>query len=248
MQLSPIAAVLFTAAMSEAGAVTLYDPAAGLPNAQGWTVASSATAGSETLVAGRLRVDTTGAGVSQHGHARGAVLDTAQGFVLQFGLQVLSESTNNANRVGFVLLLQGQNQAKSLELAFLDDKVWALQYTLGAPDNGFVQGEGVAFDTASALRNYTLTVQNDLFALSADGQPLFAGAMRDYPTLPGSPGTLVYAQSNLLFFGDNTSQARGVFDVGVLTLSPVSEPGPAALWLAGLAALRWHARRGRTPR
>lgn len=239
MQLPLITTALLLAAAANAGAVTLYDPAAGLPGAQGFNTVSSATAGSDTLVGARLRLDTTGAGVVQHGHFRPATtLDTAAGFTLQFGLQVISESSGNTNRTAFSILLQGQDQSKALQLAFVDDRVWALQYTAGAPDDGFVQGEGVALDTASAFRNYTLTVQNNLYSLTVDGLPLFNGAMRDYPTLAGSPGTLVYDQSNLLFFGDNTSQASGVFDVGSILLSPVPEPGAAALLLAGLVGLR----------
>jgi len=248
MRLPSLAAVSFAVAVSNAGALTLYDPAGGLPNAQGWTTTSSAAAGSDTLVSGRLRVDTTGTGVSQHGHGRLAALDTVTGFTLQFGLRVISESTNSVNRAGFALLLQGQDQSKSLELAFLDDKVWALQYSLGSPDNGFVQGESAPLDTVSSLRNYSLTVQNNLFSLSADGQALFSGAMRDYPSLPGSLGTLVYNQSNFLFFGDNTSQARGVFDVASIILTPVPEPGAAALLLAGLAVVAWLRRGSARPR
>jgi opacity protein-like surface antigen len=249
LPLQSAAAALLVFAASHAGALTLYDPASGLPAAQGWSTVSSATAGSDTIVAGRLRLDTTGVGVSQHGHFRSATtLDTATGYVLQFGLQVRSESTSTVNRAGVALLLQGQDQTKSLELAFLDDKIWALRYTFAAPDNGFVQGEGVAFDTSSVFRNYTLTVQNNAYSLSADGQPLLSGLMRDYPTLPNSPGTLVYGQSNLLFFGDNTSQASGVFDVGSIVLSPVPEPGAAWLLLAGLSGLAWRARRASTAR
>ena len=240
MRLPFLAAVSFAVAVSNAGALTLYDPAGGLPNVQGWTTASSATAGSDTIVAGRLRIDTSATGVSAHGHARGSLaLDTAAGFVVQFGLQVLSESTDNDNRAGFVLLVQGQDQTKALELAFLDDKIWALQWVAGWPDNGFVKGESAALNTSVSFRNYTLTVQNNLFSLSADGQALFGGAMRDYRTLPTSPGTFIYGQSNVMFFGDNTSQARGVFDVGSISLSPVPEPGAAALLLAGLAGLAW---------
>ena len=245
MRVSSLAAVSIAVAVSNAGAVTLYDPAGGLPSSQGWATASSATAGSDTIFAGRLRTDTSAAGVFAHGHAKGSlVLDTAAGFVVQFGLQVLSESTDNVNRAGFVLLVQGQDQTKALELAFLDDKIWALQWVAGGLDNGFVQGESAALNTTASFRNYTLTVQNNLFSLSADGQALFGGAMRDYPTLlPGSPATVVYSQPNLIFFGDNSSQARGVFDVGSITLSPVPEPAAAALLLAGLAGLAWRFRR-----
>ena len=239
-------AIVLAAAAAHAGAVVLYDPAAGVPGAQGWNTVSSATAGSDTVASGRLRLDTTGVGVSQHGHFRGATtLDTSTGFILQFGLQVVSETTNSANRSGFAVLLQGQDQTKALELEFLDDKVWALQYMAGGADNGFVQGEGAALNTTSVFRTYALTVQNNLFSLTADGQALFSGALRDYPTLSGSPGTLVYGQSNLLFFGDNTSQASGVFDVGSIVLSPVPEPGAAALLLAGLAVLGWRAGKAR---
>jgi len=227
-----------------ATAVTLYDPALGLPNAQQWATASFPTPGSDTLVGGRLRIDTTNGTTLQHGHGRTTplALDTVGGFTLAFGLQVLAESHDSVNRAGFSLLVQGADQTQSLELSFWGDQVWALQYTAGGADGGFLNGGGALLNTTSSFRAYELVVQNNAFTLLADGSPVMNGAMRDYPTT-ANPLTAVYGFSNYLFFGDDTSQARAVVDVGAITLTAVPEPAPMALWLAGLAGLAWRRRK-----
>jgi hypothetical protein len=239
-----VLATLAGSMMLPASAVTLYDPAAGLPGAQGWTPGFFPVPGSDSLVGDHLRIDTSG--TSQHGHFRTApvALDTVAGFTLNFGLQVIAETHGAAtNRAGFSLLVQGQDQAQALELSFWGDQVWALQYQPGGADGGFVRGDFATLDTQSSFRAYALTVKNDQFTLRVDGIAVLSGPMRDYPTLASNPATQVYASSNLVFFGDDTSQASSKVDLGSITLAP--EPAPSALLAAGLVVLAW--RTGRRP-
>jgi hypothetical protein len=229
-----------------AAALTLYDPALGtLPAAQGWTTAGSGTAsGVQSLVGGLLAMDTTLSGVDAFGNGRRSpqALDTDAGFRLGWQLQLTSETHTSDNRAGFSLLVQGQEQAKSLELGFWENRIWALQYVLGGADSGYVQGAGVAFDTTGALRNYALTVQNDQFSLTADGVPLLDGALRDYPFNRASPATIVYSLPSYVFFGDNSSRGLSSANVGAIQLLPVPEPSAALLLAAGVGLVVWRAR------
>ena len=239
-----LALAMAVVATTPAVAVTLYDPALGsLPTSQGWATLADAAAGSQALVHGRLVLDTTGAGVNAFGNGRSAPqpLDTAAGFALRWQLQVAKESHSSDNRAGFSVLLQGADQRQALELGFWSDSVWALGYSAGAPDSGFVRAETAAFDTTAALRAYSLLVQAGRFSLTADGQPLLAGALRDYPVLGLS--TLVYGASNYLFFGDNSARGQALVQMGTLQLLPVPEPAVPSLWALGLGLLAWRRRR-----
>jgi hypothetical protein len=227
-----------------ASAVTLYDPGLGsLPGAQGWSTAWSSRPGSQSLVDGLLQIDTTGAGVQAFGSGRTVLpaLDTVAGFRLSWQMQVVSEQHSSDNRAGFSVLMQGADQTQSLELGFWQDSVWALSYQAGAADSGIVRAETAAIDTSSALRQYTLTVQQGSFSLQVDGTTALGGALRDYPKLGLS--TLPYGFESYLFMGDNSSRGQSVVQLGAVSLQPVPEPTSFALWAAGLGFGVWRLRR-----
>ena len=235
--------LLLTAALP-ASALSLYDPALGsLPAAQGWSTLGNSTPGSQALVGGLLQVDTTVDGVGAFGSGRFTPqpLDTVGGFRLQFSLQVLAEQHSSDNRAGFSLLLQGADQTQALELGFWQDSVWALAHQTGGVDSGFLRAETVHFDTTTALRHYTLTVQQGRFSLHADGVDLLSAALRDYPT--SDVATLPYLQRNFLFLGDNSTRGQSLVQLGAVSLLPVPEPANVGLWAAGLALLGWRLRR-----
>lgn len=220
-----------------AQAVTLFDPGQGtLPTAQGWSVLAAGTPATQTLVGGRLRTDTTDPAVVQFVNSTsppvGASLDTVAGFTLSFGLQVVTETHLSPNRAGFSVLVQGLDQAKALELSFWRNEVWALAYTPGGLDSGYVHGNGSALDTTSGLRQYALTVQNNAYTLRVDGLPLLSGIMIDYPVLGLS--TSVYGVSNTLFFGDNSSRGQSITELGLVSITAVPEPASGGLLLVGL--------------
>ncbi len=56
--------------------------------------------------------------------------------------------------------------------------------------------------------------------------------MRDYSSF-GSPYTI----KNFIFFGDDTMSALASVNLAAISISPVPEPGTAAVMLAGLALL-----------
>lgn len=240
-----VVALLSALALTQAAAAqTLYDPVLGtLPAAQGWTtLGSGSMAGSQAVDAGVLTLDTRASGVGAYGNGRISPqpLDTDAGFRLLFELRIAAETHDSDNRAGFSLLLQGADQTRALELGFWEDRIWVLDYVAGGDDSGFVRGAGVAFDTTAAQHSFVLQVQQHQFELHAGGNLLLSGALRDYPTLGLS--TLVYGQSNYLFFGDNSSRGTVLAELGAITLAPIPEPATALLLAAGIAALAFQRR------
>ena len=239
MKTLSIAAVLTLALSSAvAQAATLYDPGLGtMPTAQGWSVLAAGSAATQSLPGGRLRTDTqTDPAVVQFVNYAsppvGISLDTVAGFTLSFGLQIVAEAHQSANRAGYSVLVQGLDQAQALALSFWGNEVWALAYTPGGADSGFVHGNGAPLDTTTGLRQYALTVQNNAYTLRVDGAALLSGSMVDYPVLGLS--TVVYGLSNTLFFGDDTSRGQSVTELGLVSISAIPEPASGGLLLAGL--------------
>lgn len=218
-----------------AAAVTLYDPSAGTPpSSQGWSVLAAGAAAAESTAGGLYTLDTTGAGVSYYGNGRIAplVLNTAVGFDLSFSLAVTSETHVDNTRSGYSVIVTGADPTHELELAFWSGNVWAYDYSAGS----FVHGADVALDTG-VLRSYTLSVRNQQYTLSSGGTLLLSGALKDY-TAFGAP----YSTPNFVFFGDDSSRGDSVTRLGLVTLVPVPEPAPAALFAAGLSLLAWRRR------
>ena len=207
---------------------TLYNAALNsLPSAQGWSVLAIGAAASESVAGGLYTLDTTGAGVGIYGNARisATPLDTAAGFTLSFSLKVLAESHTDSSRAGYSVLVVGADPTRAVEIAFWTDHVWTYDYS-----GGFVHGADASFATG-AMHNYSLAVAGQQYQLSADGNLLLSGALKDY-----TPGGAPYTTPNFIFFGDDTSRGVSVTQVGSVALTPVPEPAPLAMWLAGLAA------------
>ena len=230
---------LFLAALAAlaapAQAVTVYDAAAGtLPSAQGWSSLQAGAAPAQLVAAGVYRLDTPGAGLGIFGNAiqSPVVLDTSAGFDLAFTLRIADEIHTSANRAGYSVLVTGSDARRAIEIAFWLGNVWIYDYVAGNPDR-LVHGSDVAFD-ASVSHDYSLVVRAGQFSLKADGEPLLAGALRDY-TAAGPP----YSVPNGLFFGDDTSRGSSVSELSLVRVTPVPEPATPLLAVAGLLWLGW---------
>ena len=227
-----LAATLAIAASAHAQTV-LYDAAGGLKVSQygGWTVFPTSL---ESFSAGTTLYDTSTINSLQGGFSRlDQTLNRSTGFELGFTMQVNSETHASTNRSG-VSVIALTSDLLGIELGFWEDEIWAQS------GPGFTKAESGAFSTKS-LTNYNLRVMGSTYALYANGgaSPIVTGALRDY-----SSAGLVYVLPNFMFFGDDTTSARGAFSTQRITLGAAA-PEPTALWLLGLglATLAVRARR-----
>ncbi|MBD0269047.1 MAG: hypothetical protein ICV77_12230 [Cyanobacteria bacterium Co-bin8] len=154
------------------------------------------------------------------------ILDHTQGFTLEFDLTVLQESSA-AGRAGFSALIVSNDPSKSIELGFKEqgngtDRVFA--------QNANFIGEGETTSLPLEIgqtKTYRVSFTGNTYSLSANGVQILTGALRDYvfnpatsnPPFPGSANP--YEAKNLIFFGDNTDQARAQFTLGQIVVLPV---------------------------
>ncbi len=230
------AAVLFcAAAVSHAASIVLYDGSLGTnPAAQGWTFGALGLGSyNESVTGGATFLTTTGSERAGYSRLSPLPLDSLAGYRFTFELQLDSESHSSPDRSGLSLVLIGSD-LRGLEIGFWTNEVWVQN-----DSPRFTHGEGASFDTTQRTL-YTLTVAGSSYALSAGGQALLSGALRDY-----SAAGLPYTVPNFAFVGDDTFSANAgsrFFQAGV---AEVPEPGTAWWAAAGLLAMAW---RIRTPR
>jgi PEP-CTERM motif len=207
---------------------TLYDGAGGQKVSQygGWLVFPTAFetfAGGATVLNTTVPDNSTQAGFSRFDQT----LNRAQAFSLGFTLKVDSEThdgVNGPNRSG-VSVIAITSDLMGIELGFWSDRIWAQS------GPGFTKAEEGLFDTTAALANYSLQISGTSYQLLANGTPVVGGALRNY----SSSGLIAYNTSNFIFFGDNTTSARGSFRTSRVTLTTAPEPG--TLGLLGLGGL-----------
>ena len=157
-------------------------------------------------------------------------LDRAAGFSVSVTMRTISETHTSNDRAGFSLIALSSDH-QGVEIAFWAGEVWAqnTNFTKSATEDAL-------FDTTAALTTYTVAVQGSGYTLSENGNPLFSGALRDYSASGAIPN--VYALNNFIFFGDDTTSAKGSNEVSNLTLTP--EPGSVIFCavVAGAGLLR----------
>jgi hypothetical protein len=180
----------------------------------GVTVMDTTTAGMSTY-AGWV---STGASLAEF-----PLLSRAEGFEVNFTVQVEHESHANNNRAGFSVIILDDN-AMGIELGFWQNEIWAQSDNVSG--GLFTHGEGVAFDTTSGLVAYQLAIQADTYTLSVDGSQILTGPVRDYSSFDGFPDP--YETPNFLFLGDDTTSAQArvrlslVFITGTETIAPTA--------------------------
>ncbi len=255
-----LAVLAFTGCVNLASAEPLYQGSLGTtPDNQGWkygtwpltaTPPRSASGGVTTLDTTSLIGDSAGYSTRQlfplpdYVHPSLPPLDRDAGYDVLVDVQVQQETHTSDDRAGFSLLVLGDD-LWGIELGFWEDQVWAQS----GPD--FTKAESAAIDTTDHLTQYELSILGNGYSLSADGNPLLTGSLRDYSSAAGGSNLLraVYAWDNLIFLGDNTSSAAAEFDLSyVEVLAAVPEPSTALLLVSGGLLLIWRRSRARSSR
>jgi hypothetical protein len=159
------------------------------------------------------------------------ILDRTEGVQVNLTVQVESESHTRDTRSGLSLIVLDKDK-KGIELSFGENEIWAK-----SDDNTgglFARGEDVAFATTGMVA-YQLTLIGDTYTLTANGQTLLTGPIRDYTSFDGFPDP--YETPNFLFLGDNTTSAQARIRlqfVSVVGSEPVavtstSDPSPTVV-------------------
>ena len=151
-----------------------------------------------------------------------------------------------ADRSGVSLIVLGSDH-KGVELAFWQDEIWAQQASPVFTHSAVSERDQSAGLT-SLLTHYNLNVQGSTYTLSnGGGTVLLAGTLKDY--LANGGPALPYAAGNFLFFGDDTTSARGNASIGGVTVSLTTpEPGVWGLLASGFlgSSLLWRRRKRRS--
>jgi hypothetical protein len=148
-------------------------------------------------------------------------LNRTNGFTLTFGLKVSAESHASTDRAGVsVILLASDHQG--IELGFWTNEIWAQSST-------FAHAEGTGAYDATVARTYTLSVLNSTYTLNDGSSNILSGSLRDYSASLAVP----YGLNNYLFIGDDTTSARGAFELTGMT---ITVPEPTAAFGFGVLA------------
>jgi len=191
---------------SRADTTVLYDGSLNsTPDQQGWLyITNPGSFAVQVAGGGVTSLDTTAriqdaAGyfskVPPYSHPLVPELNRSTGFIISFGVKILSESHGNNNRAGFSVIVIARD-LKGLELGFWGHEIWA-QADL------FTHAEGTSFDTTKGLTSYDLAIWGDNYRLFAGGLMILHGPLRDYQ----SSGLPPYNIPDFLFFGDDTTSA-----------------------------------------
>jgi hypothetical protein len=128
-------------------------------------------------------------------------LDRTTGYVIRLDVRLLDE-VHRFDRAGFGVIAISED-LQGVELEFWKDEIW-----LQADDPLFTHGEGVPFDAASGIVSYELKIQGDRYVVSANGDQLLSGPLKDYTEF-GPP----YTFPSFLFIGDDTTTAAAKVEI-----------------------------------
>jgi hypothetical protein len=174
------------------------------------------------------------------------ILDKNAGYTLSFTVKINSQTnngTNGANRAGFSALILGDDNT-GIEIGFRNPNTQGGGTTpdiFSQSGSSFTVGErndnlnGIL----SQLTTYDLSVLGGNYTLKNGNTTLLTGALRNYAAaaVPNT-ATAVYALSNFLFLGDNTTSAGANVDISNITLttnSSTAVPEPSNLLGIGMA-------------
>ncbi|MCD6459071.1 PEP-CTERM sorting domain-containing protein [bacterium] len=251
--------IIFVFLSSASYAQMLYDGNANggneTPDMQGWQYMADpvyGTLASQTASGGRTYFYTIAdeniqsgyfsynplSGVS-HPMLNNVILDRANGFSVEFGLQLNLEAHSAPDRAGFSVILLSHD-LYGIELGFWQDEIWA---EAGLP-NMFTHAESTGLFNTAVDTDYKLNILNMTYTLYADNNPILTGMLRDYSSwvspIPGI-GSFPYDTPNFMFFGDDTSSALSDVELSYISLqngtASVPEPSAVILFLLGAVKL-----------
>lgn len=151
------------------------------------------------------------------------ILNRAEGFQVNFAIQVESESHTNDHRAGFNVVILGED-TRGIELAFWEDQIWV--QSDDSTGGLFEHGEGIAFATTAALTDYQLTIVDDTYTLTANAKSILTGLVRDYSKFEGFPDP--YETPNFLFLGDDTTSAGSRVRLSMVSITGTEPVIPTA--------------------
>jgi len=219
---------------TRASAVTLYDGSLGTaPSSQGWLSHYTFNGGTETVGATKTTYDASAADNTQGGYSThtfvgtlvnpsSPVLDRTTGYTVSVDLKLLSENHSSNDRAGLSLIVLSSDH-QGIELGFWNNEIWEQS------GPAFTHGLGTAYDPTAAIKTYDLVVSGSNYTLLGNGSPIRSGTLKDYSTF-GFP----YTTTNWIFVGDDTTSARGAFEISRLAVT-VPEPAGMLLFLLPVA-------------
>jgi hypothetical protein len=158
------------------------------------------------------------------------ILNRAEGFQVNFAIQVENESHANNQRAGFNVVILGED-AKGIELAFWENQIWV--QSDDSTGGLFKHGEGIAFATTAGLTDYQLNIVDDTYTLTANAKSILTGPLRDYSKFDGFPDP--YETPNFLFLGDDTTSAGSRVRLSLVSITGTEPVIPTATTRASTA-------------
>lgn len=225
-----VAAALALTPVSSRAAI-LFDGQLGTaPSSQGWFFITDPFTGAlstQTATVGWTTLDTRAqrtesAGYPGFGHPDIGTLDRSLGFTLSFDLKVIAETHVSTNRAGFSIIALASD-LKGVEISFWQNQIWTQN-----DSPLFTHGESVNFNTTTGFIDYDLSILGNAYQLSANGNTILSGSLRDYSTF-GFP----YSVPNFVFMGDDTSAASSAVQIARVELFKVPEAGSVVLLMPG---------------
>jgi hypothetical protein len=213
--------------------IVLYDSAlGGTPDVQGKLMFHASPdalavqtfdAGATTLDTSRGRHDAAGYMIAPSHRPR---LDRRKGYTIEFVAQIVEESHGASDKNGDDIgdraglsVIALSDDLKGIEIGFWKDEIWAQEDGAAEPPGGtlFTHAEGAAFDTTGDLTRYTLTVKDNSYRLSTQGQAILSGRLRDYTAFEGPVNP--YRTPNFVFLGDDTGSAQAVIRLSYVAVT-----------------------------
>lgn len=179
----------------------------------GSTVMDTTTSGSETYA---------GWVATRAGTPGFPSLNRTSGFQMNFTVHVENESHARDDRAGFSIIVLSED-AKGIELAFWEDQVWAQSDE--ATGGLFNQGEAITFATTAGLMEYQVTIVGETYTLTASGETILTGPLRNYSAFDGFPDP--YETPNFLFLGDDTTSAQARIRLSFVSVTGTESVTPA---------------------